>query len=274
MARTGPPRPPGNAPPPSGKNFTLTTVEGGDSKNRVSVEREQPFGKMTGRERTLANLEAKKIPPEKKAPVPRFAAKEALPVKPKIRETLLEDMIEYYKRPNGKLIDKFRETCAQHSINFDQMFSKAKAIHIKTKAEQSKKNPMNIEDIYMKRVENGMKLVAGLFALPQVPPYATSVLAAARYGKWRILEALVSNSEHDESAEGPRSALINEIESETGRSALHFLAYAGETDMIQMLAATDLLKLNLLDARDRTCMHYAAIKGDSSLINCLFMLYK
>lgn len=133
---------------------------------------------------------------------------------------------------------------------------------------------MNIEDIYMKRVENGMKLVAGLFTLQSVPPYARSVLEAARYGKMRILEALVSNSEHDESPEGSRSSLINEIDNLTGRSALHFLSYAGETDMIQVLAATDLLKINMLDARDRTCMHYAAIKGDSSLINCLFMLYK
>ena len=34
------------------------------------------------------------------------------------------------------------------------------------------------------------------------------------------------------------------------------------------------MKLNTLDARDRTCMHYAAIKGKQSLINTLFLLFK
>lgn len=42
--------------------------------------------------------------------------------------------------------------------------------------------------------------------------------------------------------------------------------------MIQLLGVTDQLHLNVLDARDRTCMHYAAIKGKSSVINALFML--
>ena len=30
----------------------------------------------------------------------------------------------------------------------------------------------------------------------------------------------------------------------------------------------------MLDGRDRTCLHYAAIKGKTNLINTLFMLYK
>ena len=42
--------------------------------------------------------------------------------------------------------------------------------------------------------------------------------------------------------------------------------------MIQLLGVTDQLKLNVLDSRDRTCMHYAAIRGKSTLINALFML--
>lgn len=29
-----------------------------------------------------------------------------------------------------------------------------------------------------------------------------------------------------------------------------------------------------LDSRDRTCMHYAAIKGKTSLINTIFLLFK
>jgi hypothetical protein len=34
------------------------------------------------------------------------------------------------------------------------------------------------------------------------------------------------------------------------------------------------MKMNFLDSRDRTCMHYAAIKGKTSLINTLFLLFK
>ena len=35
-----------------------------------------------------------------------------------------------------------------------------------------------------------------------------------------------------------------------------------------------MLRFHLLDNRERNCMHYAAIKGDSKLINCLYMLYR
>ena len=48
----------------------------------------------------------------------------------------------------------------------------------------------------------------------------------------------------------------------------------GNTEMIQLLGATDQLRMNILDSRDRTCMHYAAIKGKQSLINTLFLLFK
>jgi hypothetical protein len=34
------------------------------------------------------------------------------------------------------------------------------------------------------------------------------------------------------------------------------------------------MKMNVLDAYDRTCMHYAAIKGNSTTINTLFLLFK
>ena len=48
----------------------------------------------------------------------------------------------------------------------------------------------------------------------------------------------------------------------------------GNTEMIQLLGATDQMKMNILDARDRNCMHYAAIKGKQTLINTLFLLFK
>lgn len=48
----------------------------------------------------------------------------------------------------------------------------------------------------------------------------------------------------------------------------------GNSSMIQLIGATDQLKMNVVDSRDRTCMHYAAIKGKSSLINTIFLLFK
>ena len=102
-------------------------------------------------------------------------------------------------------------------------------------------------------------------------PYADSILEAARYNKMRILEAHISNYSDDQ---GVRAQRINETDPVTGRCALHYLAYMGNVDMIQLLGATDQLQLNTLDARDRTCLHYAAIKGKSTLINTLFLLYK
>ena len=34
------------------------------------------------------------------------------------------------------------------------------------------------------------------------------------------------------------------------------------------------MKMNIIDKNDRTCMHYAAIQGKSTLINTLFLLWK
>ena len=122
-----------------------------------------------------------------------------------------------------------------------------------------------------KRIVNGNKLIENLQAMENAPPYADSILESARYNKMRILEAHISNYSDDG---GVRAQRINETDPATGRSALHYLAYLGNTDIIQLLGATDQLKMNGLDARDRTCMHYAAIKGKSTLINTLFLLFK
>ena len=34
------------------------------------------------------------------------------------------------------------------------------------------------------------------------------------------------------------------------------------------------MRMNVLDGTDRTCMHYAAIKGNSTTINTIFLLFK
>lgn len=98
--------------PPSGKNFTLTTPQLNQNGSGIVADRAPKGSTMSGRERTLANLAAKKEAPKPPVAIKRVPVNEDRAVKPKIRETLLEDMIEYFKRPNGKLIEKFRETCA------------------------------------------------------------------------------------------------------------------------------------------------------------------
>lgn len=52
----------------------------------------------------------------------------------------------------------------------------------------------------------------------------------------RILEAHVANFSDDS---GIRAMKINETDLGTGRNALHYLAYLGNTEMIQLLGATD-----------------------------------
>jgi ankyrin repeat protein len=85
------------------------------------------------------------------------------------------------------------------------------------------------------------------------------------------LEAHVSNYRDDMNL---RANKINETDVWNGRNALHYLSYIGNTDLIQLLAATDQMKMNIIDAYDRNCMHYAVINGKSTLINTLFLLFK
>ena len=132
-------------------------------------------------------------------------------------------------------------------------------------------NPAGLEDKVAKRITNGNKLIENLKASPDPTPYADSILAAARYNKLRILEAHIS---YYSDTQGVRAQKINQSDIASGRSALHYLSYMGNSSMIQLLGATDQMKMFYLDSRDRTCMHYAAIKGKTSLINTIFLLFK
>ena len=87
----------------------------------------------------------------------------------------------------------------------------------------------------------------------------------------RILEALVAYYEDDT---GLREQRINETDRGSGRNALHYLSYMANSNMIQLLAVTGYLKMNVLDKFDRSCLHYAAIHGKSTLINTLVLLFK
>lgn len=142
---------------------------------------------------------------------------------------------------------------------------------MKEKASQKLENPASLDTKLQNRIKNGQKLVEDLRAAEQPAPYADSVLNAARFNKMRILEALVSYYVDDPEL---REQKINETDRGTGRNALHYLSYMANADMIQLLAATGALRLNVLDKYDRSCLHYAVIYGKSTLINTLVLLFK
>mmetsp|Transcript_21309 Transcript_21309/g.32985 ORF Transcript_21309/g.32985 Transcript_21309/m.32985 type:complete len:183 (+) Transcript_21309:595-1143(+) len=142
---------------------------------------------------------------------------------------------------------------------------------MKEKAQAKLDNPANVDSVLAKRITFGNKLIDDLKCMPNSPPYANSILEAARYNKMRILEAHISNYSDDA---GLRGQKINETDKGSGRSALHYLAYIGNAEVIQLLGATEQMKMTILDSRDRNAMHYAAIKGKSTTINTLFMLFK
>ena len=71
-----------------------------------------------------------------------------------------------------------------------------------------------------------------------------------------------------------RSQKINETDPKSGRNSLHYLCYMAKSEMVQTLGAFDELHMNVLDGQDRTCMHYAAIKGNSDIITTLVLLFK
>ena len=99
-----------------------------------------------------------------------------------------------------------------------------------------KENIANVDSKLAKRVLNGNKLIENLRAMDNAPPYSDSILEAARYGKTRILEALIAHYSDDGQV---RAEKINETDKGSGRNALHYLCYSAESDLIQLLAATD-----------------------------------
>jgi ankyrin repeat protein len=154
------------------------------------------------------------------------------------------------------------------------MHNKVKEEQMKEKGKPKTANATkesSLEAKMAKRISNGNKLITELLAAKNPAPYADSILAAAKYSKLRILEAFVSYYSDDQ---GHRANKINETDLATGRCALHYLAYMGNDNLIQLLGATDGMKMNILDAYDRTCMHYAAIRGGSTAINTIFLLFK
>lgn len=124
------------------------------------------------------------------------------------------------------------------------MHNKAKAEIMKEKAKQKVANPANIDAKLLKRVANGNKLIENLQAAENPAPYADSILMAARYNKMRILEAHVS---HYQDNLGLREEKVNETDPVSGRNALHYLSYMANSDLIQFVAATGKLNLNILD---------------------------
>jgi len=61
------------------------------------------------------------------------------------RDILSDDMKEYLKKPNQKLLKELKDRCVDLNINFDQLMNKAKEQSIKEKSDQKKNNPANVD---------------------------------------------------------------------------------------------------------------------------------
>lgn len=105
-------------------------------------------------------------------------------------------------------------------------------------------------------------------ALENTPPYATSLIQSARFNKEKVVEAhltLMAGSE--------RVKNVNLAEKETGRTALMFASFYGSLDAVELLTASDAIP-QLLDSRNRSCLHYAALNDDTKLIETIFLMSK
>ena len=70
-----------------------------------------------------------------------------------------------------------------------------------------------------------------------------------------------------------RVNMVNEAEKETGRNALMFACYYGNTTSVELLAASDAV-FQLVDNRGRCCLHYASMNEDQKLIDTIFLISK
>ena len=97
------------------------------------------------------------------------------------------------------------------------------------------------------------------------PPYASSLLQAARFNKGKVLEAHLTLLAGDE-----RIRTVNQAEAEAGRTALMFASYFANIDAVEFLAASDAVA-QTVDKRGRSCLHYAAINDSAQLIETIFL---
>ena len=88
------------------------------------------------------------------------------------------------------------------------------------------------------------------------PAYAKSILQSARHNKGKVLEAHLSVLAGQE-----RINMTNEAEKATGRNALMFACFYGNTNSVELLAASDAV-FQLVDAKGRCCLHYAVMNED------------
>jgi ankyrin repeat protein len=106
------------------------------------------------------------------------------------------------------------------------------------------------------RIERNQAFIDKLQSMETPPPYAKSILQAARHNKTKVLEAhlsVVSGAE--------RIAMVNQAELSTGRTALMFACFYGNLSAVELLAASD-ANFWFVDNKGRSCMHYATINDN------------
>ena len=91
-----------------------------------------------------------------------------------------------------------------------------------------------VEAQIMARIDKNRAFLGRLQGLDNPPPYANSLLQAARFNKGKVLEAHLTLM-----AGQDRVAQVNKLESQDGRTALMFASYYGNLDAVEYLAASD-----------------------------------
>jgi ankyrin repeat protein len=102
------------------------------------------------------------------------------------------------------------------------------------------------------RLAKNKQLIDSLKALNPVPLYANSVLQAARYNKYKVLEAQLSIMDTNKRVEQ-----VDIGEESVGRTPLMFAAYYNDMESLEILVASN-ARVQLKDKKGRTAMHYAA----------------
>ena len=92
--------------------------------------------------------------------------------------------------------------------------------------------------------------------MDNAPPYASSLLQAARFNKSKVLEAHLTVLAGDE-----RVAQVNKGASETLRNALMYASFHANLDSVELLLASDAIP-QVCDSKGRTPLHYAAMNDN------------
>ena len=91
-----------------------------------------------------------------------------------------------------------------------------------------------VENQIQQRIDQNRAFIDKLQGMEKPPPFASSLLQAARYNRPKIVEAHLTLMAGEE-----RIRLVNTGEKSTGRTSLMFASFYANLDSVELLAASD-----------------------------------